>query len=182
MIKKLLTSGTFWLVVAGFATAIGTLVLAYMSYENIKLTEDIYTRDNRPWINIYLLKSQVDEANQKTYVTLQLKAMGKSPAKFIQCFRWSTPGYTGGQGAGISFPTSVLLPGEAMDNNNDIIIFLEGESFESVFKYGREARLEIMCHYGMKGNEFRTKKVFILNKKPYGDAEYHEAPQSAELN
>jgi len=87
-----LSLGELLLTIAGILTSIGTIFLAYISFRNIELTKDIYRETNRPWLDVRLVDTEIDENNKQVYVTFQLEVAGtSSPAKFIRCAHWAKP-------------------------------------------------------------------------------------------
>jgi hypothetical protein len=103
---------------------------------------------------------------KKAFVVFQLQAVsGRSPARFVQCFAWPSPQGAASWGGGVTFASSVVLPGASIESENYPTIQVV-KYFENVFTHGDPSEIKIVCNYGMDAaSEFRTEKTFELNKK-----------------
>src|SRR5258708_31477378 len=58
----------------------------------------------RPWLDIKLTTTTIDEKSKKVFVVFQLVAVaGRSPARFVKCFAWPSPQGAASWGGGVTF-------------------------------------------------------------------------------
>jgi hypothetical protein len=173
--------GELWLIRVGFISAGITLFLAIMSFwsnrlaqknigltqENISLMREIFVKTNRPWIEIRVEDTILNDEKKLCQITLVFVASDSHvPAQNISCLtkyaiNTEPPPreefhseITSGNPYRLSYPPFVLLPGETRKFPGFAIF--GGADYDRVVKDHERSILHVYCNYVMEQEQKRT--------------------------